>query len=578
MSDNNKRQGDLDGDRSAAKKPKLDTLDQIQQARNEIQAKLAAIKKMAGQGAAQPGSEAPSAPLLGQTGSAAAALPTPLSASAPLSTPSTSTSTSSLPGGMTDVARKIEEAKARLKATIAASSQASILSPAPPADKSKSGLNFQLPDFNDPSAMPKPIFATTKANMRMMEKKAEKAAAVAAEKKEIKLLPPPSKEEVFDVSYFDEKLAVASSLAPRPRPSRSLRFAQKGKFIEQANQMRAQAQLEQLKKQIAETVKKTGMDENLDLVSDAAIRKEPPPEVEWWDVQLVPNVSYDEFDPSTDFNDEEDPPITELVQHPIPIPPPAEPDAPAPRPMMLTAKERKKLRRQRRLEAQREKRDKIRLGLLPPDQPKVKISNLMRVLGTEAVQDPTKVEAYVRKQVADRQLAHKQHNEATKLSEEARRDKKEKKMAEDTSKFVHVAVFKVVDLGCKLHITKIDKNAEQNKLTGVCIIHQGLNLVIVEGGPKGIKRYKKLMLRRMDWSETSQDREREDDDDAGSDAEGDDKQNGCQLVWEGQVKDRVFKGFRIRPFPTDFMVREFLERFGVVHYWETAKNLVEVGA
>lgn len=33
----------------------------------------------------------------------------------------------------------------------------------------------------------------------------------------------------------------------------------------------------------------------------------------------------------------------------------------------------------------------------------VRISNLMRVLGTEAVQDPTKVEAHVRAQMAKRQ-------------------------------------------------------------------------------------------------------------------------------------------------------------------------------
>ena len=33
----------------------------------------------------------------------------------------------------------------------------------------------------------------------------------------------------------------------------------------------------------------------------------------------------------------------------------------------------------------------------------VRISNLMRVLGSEAVQDPTKIEAYVRSQMAERQ-------------------------------------------------------------------------------------------------------------------------------------------------------------------------------
>ena len=33
----------------------------------------------------------------------------------------------------------------------------------------------------------------------------------------------------------------------------------------------------------------------------------------------------------------------------------------------------------------------------------VRISNLMRVLGSEAIQDPTKVEAHVRAQMAERQ-------------------------------------------------------------------------------------------------------------------------------------------------------------------------------
>ena len=39
--------------------------------------------------------------------------------------------------------------------------------------------------------------------------------------------------------------------------------------------------------------------------------------------------------------------------------------------MFLTKKERKKLRRQNRREAWKEKQDKIRLGLLPPDEAKV---------------------------------------------------------------------------------------------------------------------------------------------------------------------------------------------------------------
>ena len=39
-------------------------------------------------------------------------------------------------------------------------------------------------------------------------------------------------------------------------------------------------------------------------------------------------------------------------------------------PIMLTKKERKKLRRQNRMEVQKEQQEKIRLGLIAPPQPK----------------------------------------------------------------------------------------------------------------------------------------------------------------------------------------------------------------
>lgn len=52
------------------------------------------------------------------------------------------------------------------------------------------------------------------------------------------------------------------------------------------------------------------------------------------------------------------------------------------------------MRRQRRRAETEDKTEKIRLGLVEAPAPKVKISNLMRVLGTEAVADPTKVCTY----------------------------------------------------------------------------------------------------------------------------------------------------------------------------------------
>ena len=73
------------------------------------------------------------------------------------------------------------------------------------------------------------------------------------------------------------------------------------------------------------------------------------------------------------------------------------------RPHASRAQERKKISRQRRLEREKEKQELISQGLLEPPPPKVKISNLMRVLGDRAVADPSAIEAEVRAQMAERE-------------------------------------------------------------------------------------------------------------------------------------------------------------------------------
>ncbi len=81
------------------------------------------------------------------------------------------------------------------------------------------------------------------------------------------------------------------------------------------------------------------------------------------------------------------------------------------------------MRTQRRKAAEQEKQEKIQLGLMEAPPPKVKISNLMRVLGAEAVQDPTKVEALVREQMRLRKMEHEQRNSERQLTKEQRREK-----------------------------------------------------------------------------------------------------------------------------------------------------------
>ncbi|KAI9333725.1 pre-mRNA processing factor 3-domain-containing protein [Obelidium mucronatum] len=500
-----------------------------------------------------------------------------------------------------DIKRKMDEIQQRMKTTL----------PAAVADPAKRGLKMDVhPLFDKAGAVDvdsiksmfaKPNFSTTKANQRVTPAATKEAAAVAArlaqkaiekkkaeedaanpdsaaaaaaavpEKPKILELVEPSP-DLFDPlknPYFDPKISKAM---PKHRVAgKAFRFVQKGKFVDMANKIRQEAMLEKLKADIAANAKKSGMAVELDLVSDLCVRREPPPAAEWWDATFLgQDTAYEQFSLDAPHLDNI---LTDLIQHPVPIQPPADLGAPAPRPLMLTKKETKKLRRQRRLEAQKEKREKISIGLIPADQPKVKISNLMRVLGTEAVQDPTKIEAAVRQQMRARQLKHDKYIAEHKLTKEQKRERMRLKLLDNTHIIVEACVFKVSDLRRPQHRFKVDVNANQLCLSGAVLLHPGSNLVIVEGGNRGIKQYKKLMMRRIDWTEgAGEGADDEENSTAGRSVEDNGKPNECILVWEGKIKRRLFAGFNVIQCPTERSVKDALEKVGAVHYWDAAKH------
>ena len=94
---------------------------------------------------------------------------------------------------------------------------------------------------------------------------------------------------------------------------------------------------------------------------------------------------------------------------------------------------------------------------------------MMRVLGTEAVQDPTKIEAHVREQMAKRQKAHEEANAARKLTADQRRDKKVQKLKEDTTLGVSVAVYRYKIFSCVLSFPYTTFNILIYETTFVCI-------------------------------------------------------------------------------------------------------------
>ncbi|KAI7827048.1 pre-mRNA processing factor 3-domain-containing protein [Gamsiella multidivaricata] len=400
-----------------------------------------------------------------------------------------------------------------------------------------------------------PSFATAKINQK------------PEAKKELKMLDVP--EEFTNPEknpYYDPNLAAA----PKERRARPLKFAPKGKFKGIANQMRAEQRIEQLRKEIEQGGQANVQEEDMQMKDGFTKRETLKDGVEWWDAAFLPNKTYDDLAQGHASIETEDSLITLYIQHPVPIEPPNEAAHAAsakPRPLMLTTKERKKLRRQRRKELLKEKQDKVRLGLLPPDAPKVKLANMMRVLGQEAVLNPTEVEMKVRQQVAARLQGHLDMNAERKLSAEERKAKEQKKKEEDVSKGIYVNLYKINDLSHPQKKFKVDKNAGQLGLTGIVLMYPTFTMVVVEGGHKAINQYKKLMLRRIDWTDNT----RLD----GTETTESTIDNKCLLVWEGQLRERQFKKFQFIKSRTDAQLKETLARFGVQHYWDQALGFKE---
>ncbi|KAI0137541.1 pre-mRNA processing factor 3-domain-containing protein [Xylariales sp. AK1849] len=399
-----------------------------------------------------------------------------------------------------------------------------------------------------------------------------KSAAAPAKQKQLDLSGP-SAEEVRNNPYYDPNIAQGA----KPRQARHLIFNEKGKYIQQAAALRRQAQLEALKKKIAATTRKTGIDEDADVEKNFLV--EPPPDIEWFDEGLVDGKDYSHIEePRALKIDTSDSIITSYIQHPVQIEPPGV--VPALKPMYLTKVEQKKVRRNRRTAELKETQAKQRLGLIPAAMPKVKKSNMMRVIGESAIADPTAVEARVNREIAERLDTHVQQNEERKLSKDEKHDKLAKNQEADAQKGLQMLVFKINSLANGKHRYKISISAQQHALTGLAIMHPKFNLVIVEGGSWSISKYRKLMLNRVDWATNAPSRDQEKNEalkdfQMAENEKGELKDlssNRCVLVFEGEIKTRAFKKFGSRVCETDSEARDALSRSKLDSFWNLAKS------
>lgn len=362
----------------------------------------------------------------------------------------------------------------------------------------------------------------------------------------------------------------------KDRKSKQLLFNQKGKFMAQAEALRQQARIEQMAREMQEQARKKAIEE----ATEKSFLVPAPPEIEWWDEGLVTGGNYENLEAPDKINMEV---ITRYVQHPVLLSAPQDANVPAPKAMYLTKQEQKKVRRQRRMADHKEEQAKIRLGLKAPPPPKVKKSNLMRVLGNEAVKDPTAVEARVNREIAQRAQDHETANAERQLTKEQRLEKLAAQQEADATLGMKLLVFKIDNLSYGKHRFQINKNAEQQALTGITIFHPKMNLVIVEGGSHSINAYKKLMLNRVKWTENAMPQSvREGNSEANAawlnafDEGGklkDNTFNRCQLVFEGEEKQRAFK--RWMPYKaceTDGEAKDVLSRYKMENMWTLAQS------
>ena len=297
------------------------------------------------------------------------------------------------------------------------------------------------------------------------------------------------------------------------------------------------------------------------------------PRVEWWDARLLKEpTAYggapgaDAFAPSN-LNAGA---ITALVDHPPPLAPAVAPAAPPPAPLRLTAKERKKMRTQRRAEKQAEKRDLVRQGLVAPEGPKVKLSNLARVLGAAAAADPTAVEREVRRQTAERHAAHEDRNLAAALAPAEKRAKKiakaEAAAAPPPGGALRADLYAITGPALcasnKLKF-KVRANADELRLAGFAAAAPARAAILVVGGPAPLKKFARLVTARIDWAAP--------DGVAGA-PEGDDfVPSTCARVWSGALAAPPSgPAFLFAAHPDDATARAVLERRGCASYWDVA--------
>ncbi|CCE62201.1 hypothetical protein TPHA_0C00440 [Tetrapisispora phaffii CBS 4417] len=297
------------------------------------------------------------------------------------------------------------------------------------------------------------------------------------------------------------------------------------------------------------------------------------PDVEWWDRPYldennnilekydkqftVDDVSESESEVEDDERNSEivSHPSIRYVQHPVPIKLGDRNRLVSK--IYLTKTERKKLRRNRKKLEREEKETKIKLGILPKPEPKVKVSNMMNVYeNNQNITDPTQWENTVREQVEERK---RKHEETNKIRHEEAVKRKRENLGIPNVKVPPrnniCKIFKFKKLVNPSIRYKLKVNSKQLGLRGACarVKDDGPGIIIIYGDEKSCKFYEKLITSRLKWNESFIDKT--------TNSEIDMSDNSVEKVWEGYINESKFPNWFMKVYQREEDIKDALERF-----------------
>ncbi|EHN02871.1 Prp3p [Saccharomyces cerevisiae x Saccharomyces kudriavzevii VIN7] len=205
----------------------------------------------------------------------------------------------------------------------------------------------------------------------------------------------------------------------------------------------------------------------------------------------------------------------------------------------LTQRERKKIRRNRRKMFREAQEVKIKLGLLPKPEPKVKLSNMMSVYENDQnITDPTAWEKTVKDQVDLRKRKHMEENER-RHEEAVKRRKEISNLSIEKPSAYYCKVFQFKNLQNPKIRFKLKMNSKELSLKGLClrIRDDGPGIIIVVGDEKSCRFYENLVMRRIKWNEDFNLHINNED------VKMNMHNNSVVKTWEGFLRDCKFKGW-----------------------------------